>query len=150
MDWWASQLAGTQHWDMLQYTAATSTGRSDAGSAPICRVNASGKRWSHRRRRLATLAGAELALQLVSACLFLAPNASLIVHECTWFSSLIAWSAFVRWALASSRSPAQMACSAATQAAMQTLCSWGSSRLLSTGWAVFHVAFTAWISMVRI
>ncbi|KAL4431080.1 hypothetical protein ABPG75_006336 [Micractinium tetrahymenae] len=63
----------------------------------VLRVNASGKRWSHRRRRLATLAGAELALQLFSALFFLAPNAYLLTDECGWFSSLIAWSAFVRW-----------------------------------------------------
>lgn len=71
---------------------------------PSCRVNASGKRWSHRRRRLATLAGAEVALQLVSAILFLAPNAFLLTHECGWFDSFIVWSAFVRCARTSRKS----------------------------------------------
>lgn len=66
-------------------------------------MNASGKHWSHRRRRLATLASAELALQLVSTIMFLAPNTYLIAHECGWFNPLVAWSAFVRWVRSSWR-----------------------------------------------
>lgn len=39
-----------------------------------CRSNRCGKRWTHRRRRMVRMAGAELGLQFINSALFLAPN----------------------------------------------------------------------------
>jgi hypothetical protein len=59
----------------------------------------SGKRWSHRRRRAATLGGIEISLQLVNCLFFIIPNAWVLTHDCSWFDPMVIWSGFVRWSI---------------------------------------------------
>ncbi len=40
----------------------------------LYRANKSGRRWTHRRRRLATMAAVEVSLQVVNSIMFLVPN----------------------------------------------------------------------------
>ena len=63
----------------------------------VYRSNLTGKRWSHRRRRAATLAGTELTLQLINCVFFVLPNAWVLSHECSWMEPVILWAGFVRW-----------------------------------------------------
>jgi hypothetical protein len=64
----------------------------------VYRSNLTGKRWSHRRRRAATMAGIELTLQLVNCIFFVVPNAWVLAHECSWMEPVVVWAGFVRWA----------------------------------------------------
>lgn len=68
-------------------------------AACCCRARLSRKHWSHRRKRLAGMAGLELSLALVNSIFYLAPNAFLLAHECRWFSGVVVWCAFVRWTM---------------------------------------------------
>ncbi|KAI3433461.1 hypothetical protein D9Q98_003274 [Chlorella vulgaris] len=61
------------------------------------RSNRCGKRWTHRRRRMVRMAGAELGLQFINSALFLAPNVYVLAKPCSWFQGIVTWSAFVRW-----------------------------------------------------
>ncbi|KAI7844547.1 hypothetical protein COHA_001905 [Chlorella ohadii] len=63
----------------------------------VYRSNLSGKRWSHRRKRAATLAGAEITIQTINCTFYLIPNAYVMTHDCAWFDPVVIWSGFVRW-----------------------------------------------------
>ncbi|EFN59469.1 hypothetical protein CHLNCDRAFT_138062 [Chlorella variabilis] len=58
----------------------------------VYRSNLSKKRWSHRRKRAATLGGIEITLQLINCVFFIIPNAYVLGHLCSWFHPLVLWS----------------------------------------------------------
>ncbi|KAL0035255.1 hypothetical protein WJX79_008828 [Trebouxia sp. C0005] len=55
------------------------------------------KHWSRRRKVTVALNGAELCVQLVNVCVWVAPNAILLRHNCQWFEPFVIWTAFTSW-----------------------------------------------------
>lgn len=54
-------------------------------------------RRSHRRRRGATFMLILAFANLVGLVFFLIPNLYVLMDECSWYSKLVVWSAFVQW-----------------------------------------------------
>lgn len=63
----------------------------------VLRARRSRKRWSPRRLRMVQFSAFEISLQMINSVFFLAPNVREVAVPCTWFSPLVAWTAFVRW-----------------------------------------------------
>ncbi|GAB4817725.1 hypothetical protein N2152v2_004771 [Parachlorella kessleri] len=63
----------------------------------VLRANATGKRWSMRRKRAVGLSVFELSLQVINLVFFLLPNAYVLARGCGWFDSTVLWSGAVRW-----------------------------------------------------
>ena len=55
--------------------------------ARIWSATRAGKRWLHRRRRTVALFAAELVVQGVNLCFFVAANGLVLARPCSWFTT---------------------------------------------------------------